>query len=144
MDDELVFIVSYECPRCHASLEARASGPPSWLRCPGCGRASLPPDHERITMPIIDEDTLVIGNFVTGSPSLKLPIRPRSMAPLPPMMASKASTTRLLMGTAFFLTTFLCIFSLLESRGALAVISGVGAAFFLYLLSRPVRPSYRE
>jgi hypothetical protein len=93
-------------------------------------------------MPIIDEDTLVIGNFITGSPAL--PIRPRSMAPLPPLSAPKASTTRVLLGTGFFLTTFLFLFSLLESNGVLSVISGFAALVLLYLLSRPARSSYQD
>jgi hypothetical protein len=63
---EITFIVTYRCPSCQAALEARTSEAPGWLRCPKCGRASLPPDTVR--MPRRDpasaspgEDILVIG-----------------------------------------------------------------------------------
>ena len=136
MDPDFVFIVPYSCPRCHASLEARASGAPTWLRCPACGRASLPPEHNRSSSSsFIDDQTLVIGNFVTGH--APLPIRPRAMAPMPPARASKAPTARLLLGTGFFLTMFLSLFSLLESNGARSGIFGIASAVFLFLLARP-------
>jgi hypothetical protein len=63
---EITFIVAYRCPNCQAALEARTSEAQGWLRCPKCGRASLPPDIVR--MPRVDrasaspgEDILVIG-----------------------------------------------------------------------------------
>jgi hypothetical protein len=143
VDDDLVFIVNYECPRCQAPLEARASGPPCWLRCPSCGRASLPPDHDQVFRPpIIDDDTFLIGSFTTGAKAL--PIRPRSMAPLPPSFAPRASSTRLLLGTGFFLSTVLFLFSLLESNHGLTGISGVAAVSCLILLSRRAGTGSRE
>jgi hypothetical protein len=137
VDPDFVFIVTYSCPRCHASLEARASGPPTWLRCPTCGRASLPPEHtRRPPASFIDDDTLIIGNFTTAA--APLPIRPRAMAPLPSSRAPKAPTARLLLGTGFFLTTFLFLFSLLESSGVRAAIFGLAAVVFLICLARPI------
>src|SRR5262245_59725752 len=61
---EITFIVNYRCSRCHAALEARTADAQTWLRCPECGRASLPPEHMRsLPRPIAspDEDVLVIG-----------------------------------------------------------------------------------
>ena len=84
----------------------------------------------------VDEETLIIGNFTTGGAAL--PIRPRPMAPMPGAPASKAQTTRLMLGSGFFLTTFLFIFSLLESNAVRSTLFGVAAAVFLFLLSRPV------
>ena len=136
MDPDFVFIVAYSCPRCHAPLEARASGPPTWLRCPSCGRACLPPEHTRRSpASFIDDETLIIGNFATGA--APLPIRPRQMAPLPSAHVPKTPTARLLLGTGFFLTTFLFVFSLLESSGARAAVFGLAAMVFLILLARP-------
>ena len=137
MDDDFVFIVNYTCPRCHAPLEARAIGAPDWLRCPNCGRASLPPDHERIKNPIIDRDTLVIGDVRMSMAAL--PLRPRAMMPMPSMAAPRVSTARLGLGIGLFLAIIAFVFSLLESNGVLAVITGVAAAFLLYILSRPNR-----
>jgi hypothetical protein len=138
VDPDFVFIVTYQCPRCHAALEARASGPPAWLRCPQCGRASLPPEHMRSARPQVDEPDIVIGSFTTNG-SGALPIRPRPMAPMPGAPGSKAPTARLMLGSGFFLTMFLFLFSLLESNGMRSLLFGIAAAVFLFLLSRPVR-----
>jgi hypothetical protein len=133
-DPDFVFIVNYACPRCHASLETRTSGPPSWLRCPSCGRAVLPPDQNRITSkPYVLDETLIIGNFTTGGPSVALPLRPRPMAPFPAKPGSATSTTRFLLGTGFFATMVMFLFSLLDSNGARA---GVLALICLVLLGR--------
>ncbi len=43
MPTDILFLVTYECPRCQASLEARGRALSTWLRCPKCGRPSLPP-----------------------------------------------------------------------------------------------------
>ncbi len=142
MDPDFVFIVNYSCPRCHASLEARASGPPRWLRCPACGRAALPPEHNRIAPPpFIDDQTLIIGNFTTGGATVPLPIRPRSMAPLPLQRRPQTPTARLLLGSGFFLTTALFVFSLLDSNGGRAGVFGFIAIICLIMLARqPGRP----
>ena len=136
MDPDFVFIVNYSCPRCHAALEARASGPPTWLRCPGCGRASLPPEHMRAPRPPAGEKEVLIGSFTTGSEAL--PIRPRPMARMPGAPGVKPPTGRLVLGSGFFLTTFLFLFSLLEGHAVRSTLFGVAAAVFLLLLSRPV------
>lgn len=138
MDVDFLFIVSYECPRCHEALEARVNGPPTWLRCPSCGRASLPPEHERpSSSSTFGDDSLVIGNFGTFPGSL--PLRPRAMAPLPITRGSKASSSRVLMGTGLFLTALLFVFSLLESNNILSIFSGLMCVVFLILLLRPTR-----
>jgi hypothetical protein len=61
---EITFIVGYPCPNCRATLEARSGDAYGWLRCPKCGRASLPPEHMRETpaeRPPLGDDVLVIG-----------------------------------------------------------------------------------
>ncbi len=118
VDPDLVFIVSYSCPRCHASLEAQSNGPPTWLRCPSCGRASLPPEHNRIAPPpYVDDRTLLIGNFTTGAAIAPPPFAPRTVVRLPPRPGPPTPTARLLLGSGFFLTTALFVFSLLDSNG---------------------------
>ena len=84
----------------------------------------------------------MIGNFATGP--APLPIRPRAMAPLPSSEPSKTPTARLLLGTGFFLTTFLFVFSLLESNGTRAAVFGLAAIVFLILLARPVGRSSED
>jgi len=141
VNPDFVFIVSYQCPRCHAALEARASGPPEWLRCPECGRAGMPPEHNRGPRPPIDADTLVIGTFTT--PPAELPIRPRAMAPRPSGVVPRNPTARVVLGSGFFLSTFLFIFSMLDSKAVNATLFGVTAATSLFLLARPVSPGRR-
>lgn len=65
---DITFIVTYHCPGCQATLEARVGeGPGGWLRCPRCGQSSLPPDTETLPRPRPepigsgDDDVLVIG-----------------------------------------------------------------------------------
>jgi hypothetical protein len=139
VEPDFIFIVNYQCPRCHAALEARASGPPTWLRCPECGRASLPPEHMRTSRQPIEESNLLVGTFTTNG-STALPIRPRPMAPMPGLPGAKAPTARLMLGSGFFLTMFLFLFSLLESNAMRSALFGIAAAVFLFLLSRPVAP----
>jgi hypothetical protein len=64
VDSDITFIVTYRCPTCQAALEARTSEAHTWLRCPKCGRASLPPEYVRTPPPrrhAPGEDILVIG-----------------------------------------------------------------------------------
>jgi len=143
VNPDFVFIVNYECPRCHVALENRSSGAPAWLRCPACGRASMPPDHERNAGPPRSEvDPFLIG--VAASATASLPLRPRPMAPMPAPMSTRNQTARLMLGSGFFLTMFLFIFSLLESNGFRAAMFGVAAAVFLFLLTRPVSRIARD
>jgi hypothetical protein len=69
VEAEITFIVTYRCPCCHAALEARTSEAHTWLRCPECGRASLPPEHMRTLPPVRnspDDDVLIIGPDAGG------------------------------------------------------------------------------
>ncbi len=43
VDSEVLFLTGYTCPGCQAELEPPGRAVDSWLRCPQCGRPSLPP-----------------------------------------------------------------------------------------------------
>jgi hypothetical protein len=43
VDAEIVFLSVYLCPGCGTELEAGEGMMDQWLRCPKCGRPSLPP-----------------------------------------------------------------------------------------------------
>ena len=47
MSSEVVPTTTYSCPNCHVALDAPAGAWDGWLRCPSCGRASLPPEPAR-------------------------------------------------------------------------------------------------
>ncbi|AGA25142.1 hypothetical protein [Singulisphaera acidiphila] len=61
---EITYIVAYRCPNCQVALEARTSEANTWLCCPKCGRASLPPElmrPPRVAHLAPDDAVLVIG-----------------------------------------------------------------------------------
>jgi DNA-directed RNA polymerase subunit RPC12/RpoP len=70
-DSEITFIVEYDCVRCGTRLEAKSSAAEAWLRCPQCGRASLPPQYTRVPRPRarapLGDDVLVIGSSPAGA-----------------------------------------------------------------------------
>ncbi len=138
MDLDFVFIVNYECPGCHVGLEDRSNGLPTWYRCPRCGRASQPPEHQRW-----DRSTSSLGSrtspLVTSSeiefaiaPEAPLPIRPRPMAALPRTSGVGTDNTRVILGIGSFTSLLVFIFSLLSSNTTLAILMAI--AFFVCLI----------
>ncbi len=142
MSPDLVFFTTYSCPRCHFALEADSEGPPTWLRCPNCGRASLPPEVIRRAP---GADALDRAHSISTEPYPPQagpdPLRPRPMAARPPEAAPTTSPLRLILGGGFFLTVLFFVFSLLGGDWIRAAIFGIAAAAFLYFLSRPGRAS---
>jgi hypothetical protein len=45
MVQDILFVAVYRCPGCDAALEATEAQDTGWVRCPRCGRPSLPSDH---------------------------------------------------------------------------------------------------
>ena len=41
MDSDISYLVSYPCPRCGESLQARTDDWQDWLKCPSCGKATI-------------------------------------------------------------------------------------------------------
>lgn len=136
MATEMTFIVEYRCPRCDAALEARSSEAFGWLRCPNCGRASLPPEHMRPPRArprarpsgSSGDDVVIIGPDPPGADATaRSPFRPGSFR-------------RIAGASALFLSLLIALLSLLEQDriGAMAftVIAVACLAFSVY----PVRP----
>jgi len=139
VDPEFAVIVAYRCPNCHASLEAWESVPSRFLRCPGCGKASLPPDSMRIDPPpYLGDFGPVLGRLATGGLEEAFDSRPRPMGTARP--ARPMPTRRLVLGSGFFLTTILFFFSMLDpSAMGRAWIFGLAAVAFLVALARSGR-----
>ena len=118
----ITFIVGYPCPRCHAMLEARSSDAYGWLRCPRCGRASLPPEHMRMPpreMPPPPEDVLVIGPS-PEYPGMS-PVHSNSRrSPRP-----SGGVRRLVVATGLILSLTLLVISFLDENALNAMIFGV-------------------
>ena len=145
MTADFVFIVNYECPRCHAALEDRSSGPPAWLRCPSCGRASLTPEHDQNSKSSrIEQEGAVFVIPAHGPGFVGLPAGPRPMAGRPSAVPDRVLTTRRLLGAGFFVAAIGCFFAVLEANGVVAAVAGVLSLIFLFLLSRPAVPKIRE
>jgi hypothetical protein len=45
VETDITFISVYRCPGCDVALEAVENPGVGWLRCPRCGRPSLPPSY---------------------------------------------------------------------------------------------------
>jgi DNA-directed RNA polymerase subunit RPC12/RpoP len=129
---EMMFIVEYRCPRCDAALEARSSQSYGWLRCPRCGRASLPPEHMRARRPSgripLGDDVLIIGPERPGaSAAARASFRPGSFR-------------RIACASALFLSLLIALLSLLEHDETGAWVFALIALAFLAFTVYPSRP----
>ena len=137
----ITFIVSYQCPHCGAALEGRTARADAWLRCPGCGRASQPPDHavtpeDRAPRLAPGEDVLVIGP--EPEPRRMTPVG--VVGPAPRRSAEPGSPVRVAYAAGLFVAVVLLVFSFLDRSLTGTAAFSVAAAVFLVLLARPERP----
>jgi DNA-directed RNA polymerase subunit RPC12/RpoP len=131
--DEITFIVEYQCPACGAALEARSSETYGWLRCPRCGRASLPPEHMQAPRPRrrepLGDDVLVIGPDHSQTAAGRSAFRP-------------GSVRRIAASTALFLSLFIALLAWLEQGRAVAwLFSVIALACLVCVLFPSRRPS---
>lgn len=138
---DLLFIVSYRCPHCHAALEARTRDgrASSWLRCPRCGRGGLPPDEavERLPFPRAPgEEVMVIPDYPEPRPLTPVAVSvpgdlddPGGHYAQPP-----PSVRRVVVGSALFVAVIMLVFSFLdESRIGTSFFGAVALALLLVL-----------
>lgn len=114
MEPEITFLVSYRCPRCQAILEARGGLSQGWVRCPSCGRPSLPPETMRspaVARP--SGDVLVIGPEPSDRPFGSAQVRSRS----PRAVRARAA----FFGAGFLLSLLLALLALLDRNPANAM-----------------------
>jgi DNA-directed RNA polymerase subunit RPC12/RpoP len=134
----MTFIVEYRCPRCGAALEARSSQAYSWLRCPSCGRASLPPEHMRTPRPSVrsplDEDVLIIGPDRPGASASALASASGRSSFRP------GSFRRIAGATALFLSLLIALLSMLEQDRTGALVFALIAVVCLAVSVYPARP----
>lgn len=131
MATDTAFIVSYRCPRCQATLEAGPKQADSWLRCPKCGRPSLPPAFTRafVPPPAVEGDVIYIGDFD----------RLNAIPPALPSSSAAGSAWRMLFLAGLLICAALLIFSLLDQDVIKASIFGLGALVCLGFLVVPRR-----
>ena len=135
MGPAITFLVAYRCPQCRAELEARSGLAQGWVRCPKCGRASLPPEHMRAApaaRPTAGgDDILVIG----PEPELRPLRRPGSVSPEPTSDFARSILFRL----GLILAVILALVSLLDRNQANAAFFGFLALLILVFWAIPPR-----
>jgi hypothetical protein len=135
VESEITFIVAYRCPQCQAELEARSGLAQGWVRCPKCGRASLPPEHMRAVLgarPVAEgEDVLVIG---PGTDVRFLsPVETASTAPM------GVSGRSVFFAAGCFVSFFLLLISLLDQNPTNTTIFAFLSLLFPVLWAIPIR-----
>jgi hypothetical protein len=138
VSSEIVPTTTYSCPRCHVELDTPSGRWEGWLRCPSCGRASLPPEPERLLH--ISRGVVVSGRdngaplevgLPTGAMGLDIP-RPGTGR------MAHTSVARLVFTTGFVLCLLLTLIYFLDfNAGRLAIFGLLTIGFFLLLLRTP-------
>lgn len=90
MTDQILFLVSYPCPGCGTDLETGPRAVETWLRCPRCDRASLPPTYQQtlpqeIPVPVeaqVDPEIFYIGPFLKEPTMGEKPLEPTTAPPI--------------------------------------------------------------
>jgi len=132
-------IVTYSCPHCRVQLETQSDGWEGWLRCPACGRASLPPEpvgvrdaSQRLAASSKDNATLVAADLPEG------PVILDGLRPVITLRASHTSPARLIFTTGFVLSLVLALLAFLDLKPRTTAIFGfLAITFFLMLLRTP-------
>jgi hypothetical protein len=139
VDSDIVYLVTYSCPRCHLELEAEHGGWLGWLLCPECATPALPPEallghpstRRRIREMAVDDAILVIGpdgpENTTASDSSALIGKPTS---------SLISAVRLVFLTGLVMSLFLLLIAYLDENQLAAGIFGALALVFFLLTLR--------
>lgn len=118
---DITFVETYSCPRCHAELEARISESYTWLRCPKCGRASLPPETTART-PVREREPAAAGIFVIGPGS---DLRGLNHAEQERAGAHPGSARRIALAVGFLLAVGALVVSFIEQNVTNVLIFGI-------------------
>jgi hypothetical protein len=140
---DISYIVSYRCPHCQAPLEGRAHRAGTWLRCPRCSRASLPPSSALSVAPPAPiepgEDVLVIGPAPEPSPMTPVAVATgRNANPTPALPGNPpASPLRVIYSASLFVSVTMLLFSYLDRSVLGSSVFSALAILFLVLLLVP-------
>ncbi len=138
MSSEVVPTTTYSCPSCHVRLDVPPGHWEGWLRCPSCGRASLPPEPDALL-------TVSRGATISGHEN-GVPLEVDALAdgtgleigmPRTGRMAH-TSPARVIFTTGFVICLLLTLIYFLDSKpGAMAIFGFLTIGFFLLLLRTP-------
>jgi hypothetical protein len=138
MEAEIVHVASYTCPHCNAALEVRQGDWAGWMRCPACGRPSLPPEILSSTSSHRAEVTIDQDSGPIFMPLEKAPeLRPDPFAQSRPF-----SAWRLVFTTGLVLSLMLFVVYAIDGDHLRMTIFGCFAGVsFLLLLRQGLRKS---
>jgi hypothetical protein len=133
--------VLYSCPHCRAQIEAQVGGWDGWMRCPACGKASLPPEPDVVRAV---HQSVMVQDATGGLPAPAGSADPDFAAegPQPPVVFRRAHTTptRLIFTTGLVLSLVLALVSFLDMKPRTTAIFGfLAIVCFLMLLRSPTR-----
>ena len=143
MASDISYIVSYRCPHCQAPLEGRAHRAGTWLRCPRCSRASLPPSSALSVVPPVPiepgEEVLVIGPAPEPSPMTPVSVATgRAANPTQALPGNPpASPLRVVYSASLFVSVTMLLFSYLDRSVLGSSVFSALAILFLVLLLVP-------
>jgi hypothetical protein len=136
---EIVFIDSYLCPHCRTELESGPYRWLGWLRCPVCGRPSLPPGSlpytyaRKLTARPSNPSELL---FISESGGRTIVTDPESGAELETTAPRMFSPARLVIITGLALCLFMGLVAYLDRNTINMAIFGFLSIFFFVLLLR--------
>ncbi len=141
MESQVIYFVSYSCPRCKAELEVQHESWQGWRRCPACGLPSLPPEllfgHPSTRRRVLgrDDDPIILNDVNLPEDSLALD-RSQIVVSSP---SSVFNALRVVFFIGLVVSLFLLLLFYLEQRQEFTGICGVLAFIFFLLLLVPGR-----
>ncbi len=139
---DIVFIDTYLCPHCRAELEAGPEVWQGWLRCPGCGRPSLPPSP--VTLPQKRRPQVRTSRppemlFISESGGRTIAAGTDDDEPELPL-PTRFSPARLVLTTGLALSLFMGLVAYLDSNTInMAIFGFLSLIFFVMLLRNSTR-----
>jgi hypothetical protein len=138
VSDEIVFIDSYLCPHCRTELEAGPHRWLGWLRCPTCGRPSLPPGplpYPYARRPAARPSRPSGVLFISESGSRTISTDPESGTEVETGAPSRFSPARLVITTGLALCLFMALVAYLDRNTVnMAIFGFLSLVFFVMLL----------
>jgi len=138
VSSESIALPTYSCPNCRAELEAELSAWDGWLRCPACGRVSLPP--ERVSVPNESQLPAAAGTG-NGVPEPAFIPGLDAAVEFPRLATGRmahTSLTRLIFTTGLVLCLLLTLVYFIDGKPMLLGIFGfLSMVFFALLLRTP-------
>ncbi len=140
---ENLALAIYSCPNCRAELEADVNAWDGWLRCPACGRASLPP--EPIGLPR-DDQSPAAASTTNGVPEITFAPVADGAVEFPKVAAGRMAHTslpRLIFTTGLVLCLLLTLVSFIDVKPMrLGIFGFLSMVFFMLLLRTPRKRAY--